>query len=77
MDASRFLRSELRGRVNEGMHSIGVTIAYRTESVAGLLHNAFERIRGTIVRDDVEFAELINKVRALTRSALVSCVNNS
>jgi len=72
MDAGRYLRNELRNRVNEGMRSIADTIAYRTEPVPDLLHKAFERIDGTIVRDDTETSELITEVRAfLVRQQIV------
>ena len=63
MDAGRYLRNELKDRVNERMRSIADTIAYSTEPVADLLHKAFGRIDGTIVRDDAETTELITEVR--------------
>ncbi|MCP5439693.1 MAG: hypothetical protein H6958_03585 [Chromatiaceae bacterium] len=72
MDAGRYLRNELKDCVNEGMRSIADTIAYRTEPVADLLHKAFERLDGTIVRDNAETRELITEVRAfLVRQQIV------
>jgi len=63
MDAGRYLRNELKDRVNERIRSIADTIAYRTEPVADLLNKAFEGIDGTIVRDAAETTELITEVR--------------
>jgi hypothetical protein len=72
MDAGRYLRNELKNRVNEGMRSIADTIAYRTEPVADLLHKAFEKIDGTVGRDAAETSELITEVRAfLVRQQIV------
>jgi hypothetical protein len=72
MDAGRYMRNDLKDRVNEGIRSIADTIAYRTEPVADLLNKAFERIDGTIVRDAAETTELITEVRAfLVRQQIV------
>ena len=72
MDAGRYLRKELKDRVNEGMRSIADTIAYRTEPVPDLLHMAIDRIDVTIGRDDAETTELITEVRTfLVRQQIV------
>ena len=72
MDAGRYLRNELRDRVNEGMRSIADPIAYSTEPVADLLHKAVEKIDSAIHKDDAETSELITEVRTfLVRQQLV------
>lgn len=63
MAAGRYLRNEINDRVDEGVRSIAETIAYGTEPVADLLHTAFERIDGSIHKDDAETSELITEVR--------------
>jgi len=72
MNAGRYLRNELKDRVNEAMRSIAGSIAYRTEPVADLLHTVFERIDGTIHKDDAKTSELITEVRTfLVRQQIV------
>ena len=72
IDAGRYLRNELRDRVNEGMRSIADAIAYSTEPEADLLHKAFERIDSAIHKADAETSELITEVRTfLVRQQIV------
>lgn len=77
MDAGRHLRNELKNHVNEGMRSTADVIGYRTDPLAELLQQVFEKIDATIARYDEDANDLIAEVRTFLVSQKIKQANEA